>query len=143
MVVSARVRIAATLLVGAAIAVGAPVASAAPPKPVPLTGTQWRLESSGVARSAPVRYTGAPAYLTVRGKHVGGNDGCNGFGGDANVVGDKVTFGPIISTQMACIRPGAGALFRTALKDTRTVRITGNRLQLLDGPRGYWNFVTP
>lgn len=131
-------RLTAILLAGAAFAASAPMASAAP---VPLTGTQWRLESSGYARTAPVKYTGAPAFFRINGNQSGGNDGCNVFGGSATVAGDRVTFGNQVSTMRACIRPGAGELFRKAFKDARTARITGDRLQLSDGPRGYWVFV--
>lgn len=33
---------------------------------------------------------------------VNGNGGCNGFGGTATIDGDKVTFGPLAGTLMAC-----------------------------------------
>lgn len=134
------VRCAAVLLVGAGLAASAPVASAAP-VPTPLAGTKWRLESSGFARTAPVKYTGVPAYFSINGTQAGGNDGCNVFGVDARTSGERVEFGHLISTMRACLRPGAGRLFADAFKGVRTVRVTGDRLQVSDGPRGYWNFV--
>lgn len=33
---------------------------------------------------------------------VTGKGGCNGFGGEATIDGDKITFGQLVSTQMAC-----------------------------------------
>ena len=131
-------RYAAALLVGAGVVASAPVASAAP---VPLTGTRWTFESSGFARTAPMKYTGSPAYVSLDGKRGGGNDGCNVFGMDAKVTGDKVAFSGMVSTLRACIVPGAGEQFRRAFDGTRTLRVTGNRLTVSDGPRGYWNFV--
>lgn len=132
------VRFTAALLVGAGAVASAPVASAAP---VPLAGTQWRLDASGFARTAPMKYTGAPAYFSVRGERAGGNDGCNVFGVSARVTGERVSFGHMVSTMRACIRPGAGAIFSEAFRDVRTVRVTGDRLRISDGPRGYWDFV--
>jgi len=34
-----------------------------------------------------------------------GNVGCNGFGGDYEVQGDTITFGPVMSTMMFCEGP--------------------------------------
>lgn len=132
------VRFAAALLVGAGAAASAPVAAAAP---VPLAGTQWKFESSGYARTAPVKYTGSPAFFSIRGKGAGGNDGCNVFGMNAEVQGERVTFSGLVATLRMCYVPGAGEQFRKAFAGPRTVKVTGNRLQVSDGPRGYWNFV--
>lgn len=116
----------------------APAASAAP---VPLTGTQWRFEASGFARTAPQKYTGAPAFVRINGTSAGGNDGCNVFGVTTRVTGDRIAFSEMVSTLRMCIRPGAGTQFAAAFKGERTVRITGDRLRISDGPRGYWDFV--
>ncbi|MCA0158003.1 META domain-containing protein [Tsukamurella sp. M9C] len=131
-------RLAAALLVGAGVAASAPVASAAP---VPLTGTQWNFASSGFARTAPVKYTGSPAHFSIDGKRAGGNDGCNVFGMTAEVKGDRATFSGLFSTLRMCYVAGAGEQFRQAFDGPRTVKVTGNRLTISDGPRGYWNFV--
>ncbi|MEC4611886.1 META domain (plasmid) [Tsukamurella tyrosinosolvens] len=131
-------RYAAALLVGAGVAASAPAASAAP---VPLIGTQWRFESSGVARTAPVKYTGSPAYFSIDGTRGGGNDGCNVFGMNVEVKGDRATFSGLFSTLRMCYVPGAGVQFGKAFAGPRTVTVTGNRLRVSDGPRGYWNFV--
>ncbi|KXO88265.1 hypothetical protein AXK56_13000 [Tsukamurella pulmonis] len=131
-------RYAAAVLVGAGVLSVAPTAAAAP---VPLTGTQWRFESSGFARTAPVRYTGSPAYFSITGKGGGGNDGCNVFGMDVALDGDRARFSGLVSTLRACVAPGAGEHFRAAFSGVRTVRVEGNRLRVNDGPRGYWTFV--
>lgn len=131
-------RYAAALLVGACVVASAPVASAAP---VPLTGTRWTFESSGFARTAPMKYTGAPAYVSLDGKRGGGNDGCNVFGMDVALDGDRARFSGLVSTLRACVAPGAGEQFRAAFSGVRTVRVEGNRLRVTDGPRGYWTFV--
>ncbi|TWS26361.1 META domain-containing protein [Tsukamurella sputi] len=131
-------RVAASILVGAGVLASAPAASAAP---VPLAGTHWRFDAHGFARAAPVKYTGAPAYFSIRGDGAGGDDGCNVFGMNAAVQGDRVVFGGLVSTLRACFAPGAGEQFRAAFDGPRTVAITGDRLRVSDGPRGYWDFV--
>ncbi|WP_158635143.1 META domain-containing protein [Tsukamurella asaccharolytica] len=132
-------RFAAALVVGAGVVASAPAASAAP---VPLAGTQWRFESSGVARTAPVKYTGSPAHVSIDGKRSGGgNDGCNVFGMTAEVIGDRATFSGLFSTLRMCSAPNAGEQFRRAFDGARTVKVVGNQLTISDGPRGYWNFV--
>src|SRR5687768_12904955 len=67
-----------------------------------LTGT-WELVSYG----SPANPTlAAPEVDTSiifdEGETISGNVGCNDFGGDYRVDGDKITFGPISSTLMMC-----------------------------------------
>lgn len=131
----------AALLVGAGVVASAPAASAAPQAPAPLTGTQWRFAGHGVARTAPVAYRGAPAFFRLKDGGGGGNDGCNVFGMNAAVQGERVVFSGMFSTMRACFAPGAAAQFRKAFSGARTVTVTGNRLRISDGPRGYWDFV--
>lgn len=70
--------------------------------PASLTGT-WKLVSYG----SPGNLTPAAADVdtsVVFGEDgtISGNVGCNSFGGDYKVDGDKITFGPISSTLMMC-----------------------------------------
>ncbi|GAA4383224.1 META domain-containing protein [Tsukamurella soli] len=115
-------------------------------------GTRWRFEASGFARTAPTRYRGALAHITLTQQGTSsGDDGCNGIGGDARVADRHVTpqgateawitFGPLISTMMACIRRDAGAQFRQAFDGVRTVTVTGGTLRISGGPRGYRDVV--
>ena len=70
-------------------------------------------------------------FHKVDGK-VMGNSGCNQLSGSYKTDGDKITFGPMISTKMAC--PGNGEQrFLTALHAANTFRIDGLKLILLDG----------
>lgn len=129
--------------VGAALVISAPTtaAVAAPPPAAPLIGTQWKLESSGFARTAPQPYRGSPAHFTLTSNQISGDDGCNATGGVAVVHGNRVSFGPLVSTMRACFAPGAQMIFSQAFRNTRTAAVVGNRLRLNDGPRGYWVFV--
>lgn len=143
---TARIRLSTAVVAAAAavFVVAAPTAEAAPTRPhptTPLSGTAWKLQASGYARTAPRMYTGSPAYFTIRNNSLSGNDGCNATGGMAVVHGSSVTFGHMISTMRACFAPGAEAIFRQAFTGTRSTRIVGDKLRLNDGPRGYWVFV--
>jgi putative lipoprotein len=64
---------------------------------------------------------------------VNGRGGCNGFGGKATITGDKISFGPLIATQMACppaILDQEGK-FLGALHDARRWMIDDERHKLI------------
>lgn len=71
-----------------------------------LGGTSWTLTSYGPA-SAQV--PAAPDVETILefgdDGTVSGSFGCNGLSGDYSVSGQTITFGPLISTKMACDEP--------------------------------------
>ena len=64
---------------------------------------------------------------------ISGNVGCNSFGGDYKVDGDKITFGPISSTLMMCAEAAIGdqetAVLNT-LTETVTFVIAGDKLTI-------------
>jgi putative lipoprotein len=61
-----------------------------------------------------------------------GNGGCNGLGGDYKVKGDQITFGPIMSTLMACDEPRMSQedAVHQVLMDTVSYEIDGNTLTI-------------
>lgn len=65
-----------------------------------------------------------------------GNGGCNGYGGQAEIAGDRISFNSMISTMMACSEAimRQEQNFHEALKQTRSYRIDANerKLYLLD-----------
>jgi putative lipoprotein len=71
---------------------------------------------------------------------VNGRGGCNGFGGKATIAGDKISFGALVATQMACapaILDQEGK-FLSALHDARRWMIDDERHKLIlfdDGNR--------
>jgi heat shock protein HslJ len=67
-----------------------------------ITG-QWKLVSYGPAGSQIPALSNVNTNIefTADGK-LNGNVGCNSFGGDYKVNGKNLTFGPIMSTMMAC-----------------------------------------
>lgn len=64
-----------------------------------LEGTSWKLVSMG---SRPVLPGGAPTLFFEDGS-VGGNAGCNSFGGEYTLRGGQFKFGNLFSTLMACV----------------------------------------
>lgn len=70
-----------------------------------------------------------------------GNVGCNGFGGDYEVHGDSITFGPLTSTLMLCEDTAVGdqetAVLNTLIETVNFV-IDGNTLTVTspDGSSG-------
>jgi heat shock protein HslJ len=102
----------------------------------PLTGTRWMVEtlvSAGTSSSVPA---GTAAFITFADDgSVTGSTGCNSFGGTAKVDGNKITFGELVMTKMAC-DGAAGDLEASVLRVLEqpvTYRIDGSRL-ILEAP---------
>lgn len=72
-----------------------------------------------------------PSLQFVAGGRVSGTDGCNRVQATYKVTGDRIAFGPIAATRMAC--PGMESLagrFEAALKGAQRWRLVSGRLQL-------------
>jgi putative lipoprotein len=67
---------------------------------------------------------------------VSGKGGCNGYGGKATITGNRIRFGMLVSTQMACAPAilDQETKFHAALRETRSWRVDQRRrkLTLLD-----------
>jgi heat shock protein HslJ len=95
-----------------------------------LNGTSWTLTR---LNSQPVVEGTAPGLRFAEGQ-VSGSGSCNGFGGEYTQSGDKLTFGPLMSTLMACmpqeIMEQESAYF-AALSATASFHVDGGILSLL------------
>ncbi|HEY7288526.1 MAG TPA: META domain-containing protein [Vicinamibacterales bacterium] len=99
----------------------------------PLEGTYWKaVELAGAP--TPVQDPTREAHLEFHADgRVSGSDGCNRLAGTFQRNGDRLTFGQMIGTQMACIDPsGNEAPFREALRVAGRLRLAGDRLELMD-----------
>jgi heat shock protein HslJ len=100
----------------------------------PLSATHWTLVT--VAGKPAVSGPGTrEAYLTFDSKtsRVDGNTGCNSTGGSFATKGDELKFDRMISTQMACAKTmEQERAFFKALENTRTYKVSGQHLELLD-----------
>ena len=102
---------------------------------VSLNDTNWKMVSYGPVDNQVLAATGVETSLKfgTDGK-VGGNLGCNSFGGEFTLKGDQVTFGLLNSTLMACPDPQMSqesAAF-AVLTGTVKVSLVGDTLTILD-----------
>lgn len=95
----------------------------------PLNGTSWQLaEIAGKpALSAP------KVTLEFKDGQAGGNAGCNSYGGDYQVNGNKIGFSQMISTMMACADQSVmdqESAYLQILGGAQSFEIVDGRLQL-------------
>ena len=89
---------------------------------------QWALVSHGPAESQTPAAEGVDTSIEFKSDGtLGGNVGCNGFGGDYKVKGYEIAFGQIMSTLMFCEGP-VGDQETTILNV-----LTGSATFVLDG----------
>ncbi|WP_234016820.1 META domain-containing protein [Streptomyces sp. LaPpAH-108] len=127
---------AAAVLVPLAVACGnegAGSGSVGPQQPV--TGVEWRVDSL-TTESTTLR---APAGARLRVEEdgtAGGNLGCNSFGTRATLREDRISFGALRTTKIACDRPRMTferALAAALDRQTLTARTEDGKLTLTGG----------
>lgn len=115
---------------------------------VPLQGTAWQLEATreGDAISLVPAGVRRPTLRIEQDGTVVLHTGCNSGGGTATVEGTTITFGPVITTKMACADP-AGRKTEAAvlgvLDGAVTWSVTERSLRLTKGDRGLIYRSTP
>lgn len=111
--------------------------SSKPPAPAtPLVATQWTVDSlikGGTASSVPADAEGRARFTLAADGTASGTLGCNRFNAKAAVEGDRLTFGPLTTTRMAC-EGGPGEVERTLTElfgsGPLTWKVTGDTLTL-------------
>jgi heat shock protein HslJ len=96
-----------------------------------LVGPEWRLASTaGEAVPAEVSIT-----ATFGNEEVTGSSGCNSYSGPYKVDGDKIQFGPMVSTLMACDEPMMSweGNYLKALQAAQNYTVSGNLLEITTG----------
>ena len=75
----------------------------APAGPPTIADREWALTSLG-DNTAPLGNGGQPVTLTLQSSDTRafGNAGCNRYSGPYTLSGDQLSFGPAMSTKMAC-----------------------------------------
>lgn len=66
---------------------------------------EWGLISYGSPSNLTPAAPDVDTSIEFKDSQMSGNVGCNGFGGEFEVDGDTITFGPVISTMMFCEGP--------------------------------------
>ncbi len=98
-----------------------------------LTSTSWELIAIGAGETlaSPVGSTGITATFTDDGQ-VSGAAGCNRYFGSVTVAGDRITFGLIATTKMACTEEvmAQEQAFVELVGQVTSYTIDGNRLIL-------------
>lgn len=101
----------------------------------PVTGVDWRVD--GLTVGDTTRHAPASARLRIDedGK-AAGNLGCNQFSARATVHGDRITFGDLRTTRMACAPDRMDferALARALTTGTLVAKTDDGKLTLTDG----------
>ena len=97
----------------------------------PLEGTSWALANIGGA--PPV--AGANVGIAFKDGNVGGSGGCNQYGGKYQTSGEKIQFGEIVSTEMACADNSLNdqeQRFLTLLQQSASYQMAAGTLTLRD-----------
>lgn len=93
-----------------------------------LTGTSWRLVAiDGQPVAAEVNAT-----ISFEGEEIGGNNGCNQYGGGYELEGTQMRFVNVFSTLMACAEPQGSveASFMGLLNSGAELQMTGSQMSL-------------
>ena len=93
---------------------------------------KWTLISYGSPSDQIAAVPDVEAFIEFDSEgRMSGNVGCNGFGGDYSVSGDKINFGPIMSTEMFCEsidKQEQGTL--AALSNSAVLTVDGNAMTI-------------
>lgn len=96
-----------------------------------LAGSAWNLVT---IHGQPIVQGSTPSLVFDKEKgQVSGNGSCNGFGGDYTTEGDSLSFGPLMSTLMACVDNGISeqeSAYLTALQAVTRYEIKDGQLHL-------------
>ncbi len=128
-------RIATLALKGLIILLPACASAPALDAPVtPLLNTYWQLSSLGSSAVQAGAAQHEPHFsLQEQGHRIAGSLGCNAMNGSYALDGEHLTFGPMISTRMACVKGmDIEHGFADALRNSASWKITGSRLELYD-----------
>ena len=70
--------------------------------------------------------------ISQKDQQVGGNSGCNNYGGKFSIEGNNISFGQMMSTMMACIGDHTEDRFFSALDQVKSYSFKDDKLQLID-----------
>lgn len=105
-------------------------------QPEPLVGTTWRIDGLVDGEVATSTIAGTEAFVVLdENGGLSGDTGCNGMIGTYETEGDRLSFGPIETTERACAEPAMNeqeAAILRALSTTASYVIQGEALSLSD-----------
>jgi len=94
---------------------------------------QWKL----ISYNQTVAIPDVETSIEFKDDQMSGNVGCNGFGGEYTVDGNKIKFGPVMSTMMFCDAVADQELSTlTVLQEEATFILNDNRLTITSADGG-------
>lgn len=108
---------------------------------VPLPGTSWVLEDVG---GVPVVQRGRATLEFAESGRASGNGSCNRFSGTATIAGDSLSFGPLMSTKMACVEDALTnqeTRYLASLGSAQRYAIAGDTLRIYGAGGGELRFA--
>ena len=108
-----------------------------------LEGPTWTVESISIDGSATAPASGTAMTAVFEDGTVSGTGGCNTYSGSYSVDGDAITFGPLVSTLIACEDPiGAQEqAYFAALARADGFDVDGGTLTLSEGDTALVSFT--
>lgn len=97
---------------------------------------KWELQKIGeVVINKANGERGAPTLeLNLQENRASGFGGCNRYSGRVRIEGAEMSFGPLVSTKMACLGPNVeNQYFRLLSGQKRTYRISDDKLYVGEG----------
>ncbi len=99
----------------------------------PYVSGDWKLVSYGDAANPTPALPDVDTTVTFKDGQMGGNVGCNGFGGEYKLNGDQITFNGIMSTMMFCEATSVqeqGVLGVFSDNDALQIQVNGDSLTI-------------
>ncbi len=108
-----------------------------------INSTEWQLLY--IRKSTPI--TDRPITISFEDGQVNGSSGCNSYFGEYKINGNEISFGPLASTEMACLDP-EGIMdqeyeYLTFLSEVVTYSIEGDQLILKKEGQDQLTFQKP
>jgi heat shock protein HslJ len=111
----------------------------------PLAGTEWQLVSYGDLDEPLSVIQNHPPTITFEEGEAGGSGSCNSYGGSYSLEGQRLRFGELAWTEMACGELGVmdqEMAFLGILSAVESFELSGGALTL-SGPEGTLHFEPP
>jgi heat shock protein HslJ len=99
---------------------------------------KWQLISMKLEKGLPIQLPVKPITLNIDKDKIGGNGGCNSYGGSFSQTGKTVKFSDIFSTKMWCDNSPTENLYFDALGKSVNFELKDDELILTDAKRENW-----
>ena len=98
----------------------------------PLTGTEWQLFEMDGVKYEPASGKSVTMMLDSKEKNINGKAPCNTYGGPYTKSSNKLSFGGLYSTEMACDELDKETTYFALMQKVFAYQISGDKLYLFD-----------